>query len=341
MDGHAKDVDIEINVQKSGAVSPLADYGRNNVASLNEESAVVAPTDDGLLSEVTDRELELAALKAAGFVGGKVDRGTIIVTLKLAERYGLDIMRRHLVPIDGKPFITRDGLLHLAHASGRLDGIVLEEQGDDDTEWWAVVSVYRTDMSHPFRFKGRYPKSGFNKKYGPEMAVKTATAMCLRHAFDVAIGAADEMWAHPLSPSHPSAASAGAPPPLKEAKRLEDQPPADVGIEFEEFKPANDEPIPPEEAVAFEVVEELEDPYAEEERVAIQTEHEYIEPEIPTLGDVLEVPADPGLAPPCPKCDGPMTERSQRRTGHRFWGCKGYPDCKGTVDIDGRGPRRG
>lgn len=332
-------MDTEISVQKSGAVSHHAEMGEQKMASLKDD-AVVTQQDEGLLSEVTDRELELAALKAAGFVGGKVDRGTIIVTLKLAERYGLDIMRRHLVPIDGKPFITRDGLLHLAHASGRLDGIVLEEQGDDDAEWWAVVSVYRTDMSHPFRFKGRYPKSGFNKKYGPEMAVKTATAMCLRHAFDVAIGAADEMWAHPLSPSHPSASGAATPPPLKEARRIEEEPPADVGLEFEEFKAANDEPVPAEEAVAFEVVEGL-DEYDTEERAAIQTEHEHIVPEIPQIGELLEVPDDPGLAPPCPRCDGPMRERSQRKSGHRFWGCQSYPDCKGTVDIPGQGPSRG
>jgi ssDNA-binding Zn-finger/Zn-ribbon topoisomerase 1 len=37
----------------------------------------------------------------------------------------------------------------------------------------------------------------------------------------------------------------------------------------------------------------------------------------------------------CPDCGGPMVSRSNRQTGQRFWGCKAYPDCKGTRDTDG------
>lgn len=38
----------------------------------------------------------------------------------------------------------------------------------------------------------------------------------------------------------------------------------------------------------------------------------------------------------CPECRGPMVSRLNRQTQQRFWGCKAFPDCKGTRDTDGR-----
>lgn len=104
----------------------------------------------------------------------------------VCERYGLDPILKHVVVIPkGGVYITRDGLLHVAHMSGALDGIVVEEEGETETEWWCRVSVYRKDMRFPFKYKGRYSKSGSNKAYGPEMALKCAEALALRRAFDV------------------------------------------------------------------------------------------------------------------------------------------------------------
>jgi len=37
----------------------------------------------------------------------------------------------------------------------------------------------------------------------------------------------------------------------------------------------------------------------------------------------------------CPKCAGPMVPRSNRSDGTKFWGCKAYPNCKGTRDSMG------
>lgn len=40
--------------------------------------------------------------------------------------------------------------------------------------------------------------------------------------------------------------------------------------------------------------------------------------------------------PPCPKCGKSMLRRTARkgsRSGQPFWGCSGYPDCKGTLPI--------
>lgn len=140
----------------------------------------------------------------------QIDQGRILRALKLdpndpntqalllvCQRYDLDPVLRHMVLISGNPYITRDGLLHVAHASGQFDGIEVVDEGEDDDVWWAKVSVYRKDMGRPFTYRGRYPKktAGHMAKYGVEMAVKVAEVMALRRAFDVGgIGAADEQW---------------------------------------------------------------------------------------------------------------------------------------------------
>lgn len=37
--------------------------------------------------------------------------------------------------------------------------------------------------------------------------------------------------------------------------------------------------------------------------------------------------------PSCPKCSGPMIERIRKADQKPFWGCRRFPDCKGTRDI--------
>lgn len=115
--------------------------------------------------------------------------------LLICERYGLDPLLKHVVLIDGRPYVTRDGLLHVAHADGRLDGVEVVSQDENETHFVAKVAVYRKDMTHAFAYVGRYPKGAPNaKKYGPEMAVKTAEVMALRRAFDISLAAREEMW---------------------------------------------------------------------------------------------------------------------------------------------------
>jgi hypothetical protein len=113
------------------------------------------------------------------------DRAAVTV----AQHYGLDPLLRHVIVIPGGGvYITRDGLLHLAHRSGHLDGIVVDQPPTldrDANEWVAVVTVYRNDQSHGYRFPGRYPVGGKNKQYAPEMALKAAEAHALRRAFAV------------------------------------------------------------------------------------------------------------------------------------------------------------
>lgn len=114
--------------------------------------------------------------------------------LLICNRYQLDPILKHVVLIQGRPYITRDGLLAVAHRSGHFDGIEVVAEGETDTHWTASVAVWRDDMSHPFRYSGRHPKRSGNQ-WGPEMAVKCAEVMALRRAFSVTgVGTAEEQW---------------------------------------------------------------------------------------------------------------------------------------------------
>ena len=48
-------------------------------------------------------------------------------------------------------------------------------------------------------------------------------------------------------------------------------------------------------------------------------------------------PSDPSdHIPTCPQCGKPMvlrTAKSGRNAGQQFWGCSGYPQCKGAVNT--------
>lgn len=133
--------------------------------------------------------------------------------LLACEKYGLDPLLKHAVLISGNLYVTRDGLLHVAHRSDRLDGIVVEDEGETDVEWWARVTVYVKGQTHGYSYRGRYPKSGQQKKYGPEMAVKVAEVMALRRAFGVTgIPTVEEQW----DKSDQQVVQRPTPPPLPE-----------------------------------------------------------------------------------------------------------------------------
>jgi restriction system protein len=42
---------------------------------------------------------------------------------------------------------------------------------------------------------------------------------------------------------------------------------------------------------------------------------------------------DAHSAPTCPACDSPMVRRRNRRTQQAFWGCTGYPRCRGNRPL--------
>jgi hypothetical protein len=140
----------------------------------------------------TPEKRELALLRAVGLDRAAPEQREL--ALAIADRYGLDLMLKPLVLIEGRPYLTRDALLHIAHRSGQLDGMETTEPALADGFWRATCSVFRKDMSHPFTYAGRYPERGGNAKFAPEMALKVAESMALRRAFDIAAPSADERW---------------------------------------------------------------------------------------------------------------------------------------------------
>lgn len=132
----------------------------------------------------------------------------LLVCLTIADRYGLDPVLKHVVAIpdrdrDGntshQAYITRDGLLHLAHGSGDLDAIEVRITGENDEEYVAEAKVWRTSKTRPTVFEGRFPKAqtfrnGGSRphRYAREMAEKVAVARALKHAFDVSLPTEDE-----------------------------------------------------------------------------------------------------------------------------------------------------
>lgn len=124
----------------------------------------------------------------------------------LCERYGLDPLlgQAEIISSRGKfePYITRDGMLDIAHRSGQLDGIVVDEQRRNSTGdgWTCFVSVYRKDMGHAFRYgaqcKDTEPQAKSGR--GPEQALARAERRALKRAFNVqAIDADDDGHVEP------------------------------------------------------------------------------------------------------------------------------------------------
>lgn len=135
-----------------------------------------------------------ALLRALGF--DRLNEGQRELALAICQQYDLDPMLRHVVMVDGKPYITRDGLLHVAHKSGDFDGIEVDQPVlDPDGRYWRTnCRVYRKSFSRPFAYPGRYPATGGNVKYNEEMAIKVSEVMTLRRAFDVAAPVLEERW---------------------------------------------------------------------------------------------------------------------------------------------------
>lgn len=152
---------------------------------MTTETALPATTDG-------ERTRKLALLKAIGL--DRLPSEQRELAIAIANKYELDLLLKHLVLIEGRAYITRDGLLHIAHRSGQLDGITVTEPETVGEFWRSTCSVFRKDMSHPFTYSGRYPTKGGNQKFAPEMAVKVGEVMALRRAFDVSMPTVEERW---------------------------------------------------------------------------------------------------------------------------------------------------
>ncbi len=118
------------------------------------------------------------------------------MTLLICQRYDLDPLLKHVVLIKGNIYVTRDGLLHVAHQSGQLNGMHVT-LGKDDFGMFAECTIYRRDMEHPFTYRvyrDEYDsKTGAWRTHPRAMLIKTAEVFTLRRAFDVALTPIEEM----------------------------------------------------------------------------------------------------------------------------------------------------
>ena len=116
----------------------------------------------------------------------------------VCQRYGLDPLL-NLVSVTAtkkgnRVYITRDGMLDIAHRSGQLDGIVVDDQHETENGYSATVSVWRKDMAHPFTFKGGcgIDEPQAEAGHGAEMALARAERRALKRAFAIPLDETDE-----------------------------------------------------------------------------------------------------------------------------------------------------
>lgn len=134
-------------------------------------------------------DLELANIdqaKVLQALGLNINDPKAQATLLLCQKYDLDPFLGQMQLVQNKPYITRDGYLHIAHRSNVFNGMELVEEGTDDRGWYCVVAVYRKDMSRPFTAKGRVKKGEKTQADPEDMALTRAERRALRRAFDVA-----------------------------------------------------------------------------------------------------------------------------------------------------------
>jgi len=121
------------------------------------------------------------------YIGLDADDPLAVLTVLLAQRYGLDPLLGHLEVIKTgnvrKLYITRDGYVDIAHRSGALDGIVLQDVSRGDHGWRATVSVWRRDMRYPFTYSAGCGDNEPGKTDGEAMAIARAERRALKRAF--------------------------------------------------------------------------------------------------------------------------------------------------------------
>lgn len=143
---------------------------------------------------------DLARTDDTGIVGAETltylgldpRRPEVRALVLLCQRYRLDPLLGHAAIIaakgGNKAYITRDGMLEIAHRSGQLDGIVVDDQHQTEHGGHsATVSVWRKDMTHPFTYKGGcgHEEPQTKAGNGPEMALARAERRALRRAFSI------------------------------------------------------------------------------------------------------------------------------------------------------------
>lgn len=106
--------------------------------------------------ELYTPERKQEAMTLLGLSGPK---NQIELLFLLGEKYQLDVFTKEVTLIPGKgPFIGVWGRLHIAHRSGRLDGLEMDDEWETDKHHCVRVVVWHKDMSRPVRVVGRVGK---------------------------------------------------------------------------------------------------------------------------------------------------------------------------------------
>ncbi len=161
---------------------------------------------------LTPTAAEAAELARTKIFAGIPD-DEVKLALAIAGRYGLDPLLRHLVLIPGgqnrryNVYITRDGLLHVAHTSGKPWSIEVDEPVKRENPYTGKSDIYlkgRVKVLDPATgqtqvFEGGVWFSEYNagrgswKTHPAAMHQKVLEVYLLRRAFDVALTPIEEM----------------------------------------------------------------------------------------------------------------------------------------------------
>lgn len=96
--------------------------------------------------EMYTPEKQKETLQLLGLSGPK---NHLDLLFQLGEKYRLDILTKEITLIPGRgPFIGVWGRLHIAHRSGKLDGLEMDDEWETDKHHCVRVIVWRKDMNH-------------------------------------------------------------------------------------------------------------------------------------------------------------------------------------------------
>lgn len=130
-------------------------------------------------------EKQREAIELLGY--GKHSDAHLQLLFQLAEHYRLDVLSKEIALIPGRgPFIGVWGRLNIAHRSGQLDGLEMDDEWDTESGLYCVrCIVWRKDMSHPAaKVIGRVGKA--EKKDWPfEIARARAVRAGTGYAFSI------------------------------------------------------------------------------------------------------------------------------------------------------------
>lgn len=129
---------------------------------------------------------QAAQKEICGLLGISGSANHITLLFKLAEHYQLDVLTKEIALIPNKgPFIGVWGRLHIAHRSGRLDGLEADDEYETDKHHCVRCVVWRNDMGHPAaKVIGRVAKAD-KKDWPMEIARARALRAALGYAFSI------------------------------------------------------------------------------------------------------------------------------------------------------------